>query len=181
MIRTLRLLPLSVFVSVAALPADVTYEETYLSAYDHSDLLPALFHFPSGADSAFDNAGYDPAPFDANRAADFRVYIGGAKLARVGPLSVVIYDLDNATVTNIEALTRFAKTCHDKFAPRYAHVCALTRSNGFGIIAEAESAVPGYVVARTVETRSRAAAPPRPSTSNEPWNCRYRSHPGTDS
>ncbi len=67
-----------------------------------------------------------------------------------------------------EALTSFAKTCKDKFTPRYADVCALTRANGFGIVAEAEGSVPGYVVARAVETRSRAAAFPHSAASNEP-------------
>jgi hypothetical protein len=98
----LRLLPLAVFASVAALPADATYEETYLSAFDRSDLIPALFKFPGGSRSAFDNAGYDPAPLDADHAPNFRVYIKGAKLARVGPLSVVIYNLDNASVTKLD-------------------------------------------------------------------------------
>jgi len=248
MTRLLRFVPPAVFASVVALSADATYEETSLSAYDRSDVMPALFNFPSGANSAFDNASYDPAPFDPNRTANFRVYIKGAKLARVGLSSVVIYDLDDATVTNIdkdnrtfailtfaqmqrqidkgprcgkncrlfvedtgrtaningvdaaeyrisavegegdsavflahatywtvpdlpsEALSSFAKRCNDKFAPRYAEVCALTRPNGFGIVAEAESSLPGYVVARTVETRARAAAPPHAGASNEPWN-----------
>ncbi len=210
--------------------------------------MPAMFNYPGGGNSAFDNAQYDPAPFDSDRAANFRVYIKGAKLARVGLSSVFIYDLDSGSVTwldkekrtftvqtfarmqrhlnngprcgkncqffvedtgrttNIngieaneyrisavvgqgdhaaflahatywsvpnlpsEALTAFAQSCAARFAPRYADVCALTQQNGFGIVAEAESAVHGLVVARVIETRSRAASLSHSGAPNEPWD-----------
>ena len=246
--RPLCLLPLAMIGAAAGLAADVTFEETFLSAFDRTDLLPPLFNYPDPGNSPFDNPNYEAAPFDPNRAATFRVYIKGAKLARVGLLSAVIYDLDSGSVTNIDknkrtftvltfaqmqrqidkgprcgndcqlfvedtgrtadingveaneyrisaavgqgesaiflahatywtvprlasaALSNFAKVCNDKFAPQYADVCALTLSNGFGIVSEAEKELHGYVVARIVETRSRAASLPRGDAQHEPWD-----------
>jgi hypothetical protein len=233
-----------------SLTADVTYEESFVSSVDLSNYMPALFDYPYGRGSEFDSSGYVIATFDPTRLANFRVYIKGGKMARVGALTSVIYDLDQGTVTSIdgekrafrvltfaqmqeqiergprcgkncriavedtgdtatidgveameyrisaftgtgkraqflahanywtvaslpsEELTAFVKGCAQKFGPRYAEVCALTMASGFGVVGEAAKRLEGYVVARVVETRSRAAGFPLPryDSSYAPWN-----------
>jgi len=233
-----------------SLSADVTYEESFVSSVDLSNYMPPLFDYPYGRGSEFDSGGYAIAPFDSNRLANFHVYIKGGKMARLGGLASVIYDLERGTVTSIdgrkrtfsvltfaqmeqqiakgprcgkncriavedtggtatidgveareyrisafigrgedtqflahatywtiaglpsEELAAFVKSCALKFAPRSAEVCALTTATGFGVVDEGAKGLAGYVVARVVETRSRAAGHglPRYDSSHAPWN-----------
>jgi hypothetical protein len=233
-----------------SLAADVTYEESSVSSVDLSNYMPALFDYPYGRGSEFDSGGYVIATFDPTRLANFHVYIKGGKMARVGALASVIYDLERGTVTSMdwrkrtfsvltfaqmeqqiekgprcgencriavedtgdtakidgveareyrisaftgagdntqflahanywtvaslpsEELAAFVKSCARKFGPEYAEVCALTTGSGFGAVEKAAKGVEGYVVARVVETRSRAAGYglPRYDSSHAPWN-----------
>ena len=85
-----------------SLTADVTYEESFVSSVDLSNYMPALFDYPYGRESEFDSGGYVIATFDPTRLANFHVYIKGGKMARVGALASVIYDLERGTVTSMD-------------------------------------------------------------------------------
>jgi hypothetical protein len=81
--------------------ADVTYDESFGSFVGRYDIEPSPLRAPAEPPAVFDDPDYSPAPFDDAGTQNFRVYIKGNKLARIGALASTIYDLDAGTVTSI--------------------------------------------------------------------------------
>jgi hypothetical protein len=92
--------------------AELSYEESYVSAFHRWDSTPALLDRPYGYPTRtdFDSDSYTVMPFDPNTQGSFRVYLKGHTLARVGLLSTTIYNLETATVTLIDKEKRTFST-----------------------------------------------------------------------
>jgi hypothetical protein len=88
--------------TAACLLADVTYDESYGSTVGRYDVEPSPLLAPGVPPTVFDSPFYAPAPFDPANTQNFRVYVKGNRIARVGSLISTIYDLDTGTVTAID-------------------------------------------------------------------------------